>query len=111
MAKKEKNFWQKMFADGTTDTISSKRVTMFMAMLMLIGLSIASACGYSCAESYVYIFGSLVASQSGLSTIEKVKKNTNSANVEIAEARYNDRNGNGIDDDEEGIDNNESLDA
>lgn len=101
MAKKEKTFWQKMFADGTTDTISSKRVTMFMAMLMLIGLSIASACGYSCAESYVYIFGSLVASQSGLSTIEKVKKSSNGAKVKIAEAGFIDRNNNGINDADE----------
>lgn len=86
--KKKKNFVQKMVADGTTDTVSSKRITMLLAMMMLIGLAIASACGYSCDSSYVYIFGGLVGAQSGLTSIEKCARGINQAKIEVAKAEY-----------------------
>lgn len=99
--KSTKGFWSKMFAEGTSDTISSKRVTMFLAMLMLIGLSIASALGYNCDSSYIYIFGGLVTGQAGLSTVEKCAKGISKAKIEVARAEYADKNGNGIPDIEE----------
>lgn len=69
-----KNFWDKLVADGETDTVSSKRLSMLVCLIMLIVLSILSAFGYNCSESFVYIFGSLIGAQSGLTTIEKCKK-------------------------------------
>lgn len=108
MQQTKKTFLAKMFAEGTTDTISSKRVTMFLAMLMLMGLAIASAFGYSCDSSYVYIFGGLVTGQSTLSTVEKCAKGVNKAKVAVAQAEYADKNGNGIDDDEEDLDEDEN---
>lgn len=70
----DKSFWDKLVADGETNTVSSKRLSMLICLIMLIILSLLSAFGYNCSEAFIYIFGSLVGAQSGLTTIEKCKK-------------------------------------
>lgn len=111
MAKrKEKGFFGKMMASGTSDTVSSKRFTMVLAMMMLVGLAIASACGYNCDTTYVIVFASLVGAQSGMSTIEKCARGVNRTKIEVARAEFVDKNHNGIDDREENEDNEDEED-
>lgn len=74
MAKK-KTFLEKLFADGETDTVSSKRLIAIFSFITLVSLSFLSAFGYSANINFIYIFGALSGGQSILTTIEKVRRN------------------------------------
>ena len=73
MKKSDKGFWRTLLAKGETNTISSKRLTMLVSLIMLVGLAVCSVCGFTCAPEFTYIFGSLVAAESGFTVIEKGK--------------------------------------
>lgn len=71
---KDKNWVGKLLAEGTSDTVSSKRLCMLLSMFVFIILAFMSAMGYSCSPEFVYIFGGLILGESGLTTTEKIKK-------------------------------------
>lgn len=69
-----KNFLQKMFADGETNTVSHKRVVSIISIVMLVVLSMLSCFGYSPTTEFIYIFGALTGGESVLTTVEKTTK-------------------------------------
>lgn len=71
---KDKSVIFKLFADGETNTVSSKRVIAVFSFVALIVLSFLSAFGHSTDTNFIYIFGALSGSQSVLTTVEKIAK-------------------------------------
>lgn len=74
MDTQKKGFFIKLLAEGTSDTVSSKRLCMLVSMLMFVSLAFLSAFGHSCGTEYIYIIGGLILGESGLTTAEKIKK-------------------------------------
>ena len=69
-----KSFFMKLFAEGTTDTISSKRLIAVLSFTFLVILSFLSAFGFSPMPDFVYILGALAGGQSLLTTVERMSK-------------------------------------
>lgn len=71
---KDRGVLFKLFAEGETNTVSSKRVIAVFSFIALIILSFLSAFGNSTDVNFIYIFGVLSGGQSCLTTIEKIMK-------------------------------------
>lgn len=70
----KKSWIAKLFADGTTDTVSSKRVMGVLSFIVLVILAFFSAFDLSPTTDVFYIFAGLAGGQSFLTTLEKIAK-------------------------------------